>query len=174
MGWPSHFWFGCRFVVYLFLLFVGRRQCEDRGPALLEILNDKTSKMKIQVITTLDKIKWFWYLKNKDMKGQRGYIQGETLKEVEVVDYGKGHQVRWNLTKETTDDPTGQRTTVNFDYVNVDELTKKAVKAGIIKSKYLDYDDELAAINNGGTDYEAYQSIRAEADLVWNEIQGIK
>ena len=108
------------------------------------------------------------------MKGQRGYIQGETLKEVEVVDYGKGHQVRWNLTKETTDDPTGQRTTVNFDYVNVDELTKKAVKAGIIKSKYLDYDDELAAINNGGTDYEAYQSIRAEADLVWNEIQGIK
>ena len=108
------------------------------------------------------------------MKGNRNYNQGETLGTVEVIEYGTGFQVRWNLKYEPSNDYTVQRVSVLFDYVNVDELTKKAIKAGVIKSKYPDYDDEFAAINNGGKDYEAYQSIRAEADLVWNEIQGIK
>jgi len=105
------------------------------------------------------------------MKGQRDYKEGEVLQSVEVVDYGPvnatAKQVRYNLKLTETD---GHKS-VEFDYVNVPELTKAEVKDAIIKSVYPAYRDELAAINNGGADYEAYQQLRSQADEVWEEIR---
>jgi hypothetical protein len=107
------------------------------------------------------------------MKNQRDYIQGEILQPVEVVNYGPvnatAKQVRYNLQKiEATEDKPAS---VEFDCVNVEELTKKDLKVAIIRKHY-DINDEIALQQKQDTpEWEAYQLVRLQADEVWNNIQ---
>jgi len=104
------------------------------------------------------------------MIGIRDKKSGETLPDVEnkQID-ARVWQIRYNfLDVPATSGPEAMPESFQYAYVNVNELTKKAIKKAIIRTKY-DHDDELSTINDQITKpkaYSTYQALRTLADTV--------
>ncbi len=101
------------------------------------------------------------------MKGNRDKIKYERLPDYEVIELEKEYQVRFNFVELPKEDD--REASYNYDYVNVKEVTKKALKSAIIKIKYPDIDDEIAVLNNKDKkpdEYIQYQIVRSDADII--------
>jgi len=105
------------------------------------------------------------------MIGQRDKLPGEVLPDVEMQQINsRKWQIRFNFSEIAATDttPTGLR----YEYVNVGETTKKAVKVAIIRTKY-DHNDEIALINEQSVkpdNYKVYSDLRTLADVVFSKI----
>ena len=104
------------------------------------------------------------------MIGNRDQKQGEQLPDVELEQINaRRWQIRFNFSSVAA--TTGEQAMpagFQYEYVNVDELSKKAIKKAIIRSKY-DHDDEISLINDKDAKpdaYNAYQDLRSLADNV--------
>ena len=105
------------------------------------------------------------------MIGNRDLLQGESIPDVEKQKLdAQTWQIRWNFKPipATIDMPAS----IEYEYVNVNELSKKAIKKAIILSHY-DHDDEIGIINDQAVNpeaYQAYQDLRDLADKVIKKI----
>ncbi len=108
------------------------------------------------------------------MQGQRDKKQGETLPDVELQQINaRRWQIRYNFVEipATTGD-MAMPASYQYDFVNVGELTKKAIKMAVIQTEY-DHDDEIAAINDQTKrteNYKKYQDLRTLADNVIKKV----
>ena len=105
------------------------------------------------------------------MTGNRDMLPGEALPDVEKQQINaRRWQIRYNFSEIAATDE--MPASLQYEYVNVDELSKKAIKTAIIRTRY-DHDDELSTINDQTTKpdaYKAYQDLRTLADTVIGKI----
>ena len=105
------------------------------------------------------------------MIGQRDKLPDEALPDVETQRINsRKWQIRFNFKEIAATDitPVG----LEYDYVNVTETTKKAVKMAIIRTEY-DHDDEIALINEKDIKpdkYKTYSDLRALADVIFSKM----
>lgn len=102
------------------------------------------------------------------MKGNRPKTNNETIPDIEVKHHKHVVEVRYDFEEVPASDIEGEEmpASFNFEFVKIPQLTKKDLKVAIIRKQY-DVNDEMAAINDGDTNYLA---LRSKADEVWNKI----
>ncbi len=105
------------------------------------------------------------------MIGNRDKLPGEATPDVEKQQINaRKWQIRWNFKEIAATDM--MPASWQYDYVDVDELSKKNIKTAIIRTRY-DHNDELGVINDQSVKpaaYQAYQDLRAEADVVIGKV----
>ena len=87
------------------------------------------------------------------------------------------YQIAYNITEVVKEDMNGKsRTSYDYDYVAIDEVTRPKIINAIIAEVHTK-DAELALINNelaspGTAEYTEYQALRAMAKRVAGEVLG--
>jgi hypothetical protein len=86
------------------------------------------------------------------------------------------YQIAYNITEVVKEDMNGSRTSYDYDYVAIDEVTRPKIINAIIAEVHTK-DAELALINNelaspGTAEYTEYQALRAMAKRVAGEVLG--
>ncbi len=109
------------------------------------------------------------------MTGTRIKKLREVLPDVETEKINSHKwQIRFNFVEiaAITTGPQPMPASFQYDYINVEEWTKKAIKKAIIETKY-DHDDELCLINEQTTkpaNYQVYIDLRTLADTVFSKV----
>ena len=86
------------------------------------------------------------------------------------------YQIAYNITEVVKEDMDRQRTSYDYDYVAVDEVTRPKIISAIIAGVHTP-DAEFSLINNelaslGTKDYAEYQALRKFAKQVADEVLG--